>query len=255
MADEFTNTFEKLWVEFRARWCDSHDLGGALAFSHERVKISMFHRVVQVEAAPDRVDRLIDDALSFFAKKEYDCAFTLSPLDRPVNMGELLEQRGFTHALHPIAMVCDQAAAPLAPGQAQIEEPTTRAGTRQFDTWADVMCRSFDHPPAMGEVAGNVLDIPEVRLYLARVDGAPAGSTLLYSQFGLGYVDAVGTLPEHRRKGVASALVTRAVADSRAMGNRWTALETDSEGVAEGLYRGLGFRATHYRPRYVMKTS
>ena len=66
----------------------------------------------------------------------------------------------------------------------------------------------------------------------------------------MGYVDLVGTLPQHRRKGVASSLVIRAVADSQALGNRWTGLEVESDSAAEWVYKRLGFRPVHHRPRY-----
>ena len=49
MPDRFTSVFEKLWVGFRARWCDSHDLGGATAFSRDDVKVPMLHRVVRID--------------------------------------------------------------------------------------------------------------------------------------------------------------------------------------------------------------
>ena len=45
MHDEFMLTFEKLWVTFRPRWCNEHELDGALAFIHDGVKIDFFHRV------------------------------------------------------------------------------------------------------------------------------------------------------------------------------------------------------------------
>ncbi len=250
MADEYTTTFEKLWVEFRARWCASHDLGGALGFSHEDLKIAMSHRVVQVDVDAKEVDGLIDRALQLFREKEFDCAFTLSPLDRPTDLPEHLERRGFKLAMEPVAMVCDQPGAPLKPGPAVVCE----SDEAEYPIWADTMCRSFANPAAMGQVGRAVLCIPQVRRYLARVDGEPAGTTLLYSDHGMGYIDAVGTLPQHRRKGVAAALVTRAVADSRALGNRWTTLETDSTSIAEQVYEKRGFRATHFRYRYVKAT-
>ena len=56
------------------------------------------------------------------------------------------------------------------------------------------------------------------------MDGKAAGSTLLLSPEGMGYLDFVGVLPEYRRRGIASSLVTRAVADSIGMGNRCTSL-------------------------------
>jgi len=100
-----------------------------------------------------------------------------------------------------------------------------------------------------------VLIVPEVRRYLARVDGVPVGTTLLYSQFGMGYIDLVGTLPEHRRKGIAGALVTQAVIDSQTLGNRWTTLETTTGSGAERLYEQRGFRTAYHRHRYTMRNA
>jgi ribosomal protein S18 acetylase RimI-like enzyme len=121
-----------------------------------------------------------------------------------------------------------------------------------YDIWADAMCRSFDLPRAMGDVGRRVLFVPEVRCYLARVNGVPAGTTLLYSQFGMGYIDLVGTLPEYRHQGVASALLTQAVSDSQSLGNRWTTLESTTGSNAVRLYEKFGFRTAYNRQRYTM---
>ncbi len=248
MTDKFTSTFEKLWITFRAQWCDNHDLGGALAFTHDRVKIDFFHRVVQVEVDDARVDGLIDDALQLFQTKRFESAFTLSPLDRPAAaLARRLEHRGFARGKQASAMIHEPSAVPPAAGSV-VQVETSAAD--EYEMWADVMCRSFAFPPAMGEVGRSVLIAPEMRRYLARVDGVPAGTTLLYSQLGMGYVDLVGALPEHRRKGIACALVTQAVADSAALGNRWTALETTTGSDAERLYKRLGFRTVYHRQRY-----
>ncbi len=247
MTDDLTRVFEQLWVEFRARWCVSRDLGGARAFHHEDVKIPMLHRVVQVDAAPGDADRLIDAALDHFRHQSFDCAFTLTPLDRPADLGERLLRRGFDLAIRATAMLCDRPADPLRAPEVEVVVP--EAG--EYGLWADVMCRSFDNPPEFGRLGRTVLDIPRVRLYLARRGGEPAGTALLYSDHGMGYVDLVGTLPGHRRQGVASALVARAAADSAAQGNRWTTLETEPDSDAERVYRRRGFRRMHLRPRYV----
>ena len=148
MSDKFTTTFEKLWIALRARWCDSHDLGGGLAFSHDRVKMVFFHRVVQVDVDEAQVDGLIDNALRLFRDKSFDCVFTLSPLDCPADLGERLEQRGFEHGILASAMVY---APPAAPPPVHGAARVATSDEREYDIWADVMGRSFAHPPAMGE--------------------------------------------------------------------------------------------------------
>jgi len=195
------------------------------------------------------VDRLIDDAIRLFRDKSFDCVFTLSPLDRPAELGKRLTARGFTQGAWAATMVHDPSAKQsLSRSAAQVEE----SDECDYDNWAEVMCRSFALPRAMGDVGRCVLFVPDVRRYLARVQGVLAGTTLLYSQFGMGYIDLVGTLPEHRQQGVASALVTQAVSDSRSLGNRWTTLETTAGSDAERLFEGYGFRTAYYRYRYTL---
>ena len=250
MSDELIQKhFEKLWIDFRARWCDNHDLAGAQAFSHDLAKIVFFHRVVNISVDPAEVDRLIDDAIRLFQEKSFDCVFTLSPLDRPANLSERLVARGFTHGITASAMVY---VPPIAPSPVQSAAQVEVSDESDYDIWADVMCRSFDLPRAMGDVGRRVLFVPEVRCYLARVNGVPVGTTLLYSQFGMGYIDLIGTLPEYRHQGVASALLTQAVSDSQSLGNRWTTLEATTGSNVGRLYEKYGFRTAYHRQRYTM---
>ena len=232
MSDEFKEIFEKSWIDFRAQWCDNHDLAGARAFSHELEKIVFFHRVVNVSVEPAQVDRLIDDAISLFRGKSFDCVFTLSPLDRPADLGERLLARGFTRGASASVMVHHpQATSPEFRSAAHVEV----SDESEYDSWEDVMCRGFNLPRAMGDIGRSVLIVPEARRYLARVNGVPVGTTLLYSQFGMGFLDFIATVPEYRHKGVATALVTQAVSDSQSLGNRWTALEVTTESDAMRL--------------------
>jgi len=79
------------------------------------------------------------------------------------------------------------------------------------------------------------------RLYLGLLSGQPAGTCDLFAAEGWGRVESVATRPEFRRRGVASAVVARAVADSLQMGNTVTYLLTEPGGAGEQVYRRLGF--------------
>ncbi len=82
---------------------------------------------------------------------------------------------------------------------------------------------------------------PACRLYLARLDGRPAGACDLFTAQGWGRIDSVVTHPALRRRGVATALIARAIRDSLAMGNEITYLFTDAGGAGEQVYTRLGF--------------
>jgi len=58
------------------------------------------------------------------------------------------------------------------------------------------------------------------------------------------YVDLVGTLPEHRRRGLAGALISKGLAGAQERGGRRVLLEVDatSETGANRPYERLGFK-------------
>jgi ribosomal protein S18 acetylase RimI-like enzyme len=83
---------------------------------------------------------------------------------------------------------------------------------------------------------------PRVTAYLVRVGGHLAGRCTLFSADGLGRVEAVRTLAAYRGRGLAAAVVRRAVGDSLARGNDLTYVYAEPNGAAQRLYDRLGFR-------------
>jgi ribosomal protein S18 acetylase RimI-like enzyme len=92
-----------------------------------------------------------------------------------------------------------------------------------------------------------------IHLFLAEVNGHPAGHATMFSHGGVGYILDLFTRTSDRRRGVGSALVLHLVSASREAGNRITGLTTSStNGPAQTLYRKLGFFAAG-EERYVVR--
>jgi [ribosomal protein S18]-alanine N-acetyltransferase len=65
------------------------------------------------------------------------------------------------------------------------------------------------------------------------------------------HVLAIATHPDHRRRGIAGALLARALAQGRAAGAELATLEVRrSNAPAIALYERAGFRTVHVRARY-----
>ncbi|PZG14599.1 hypothetical protein C1J01_26515 [Nonomuraea aridisoli] len=79
-----------------------------------------------------------------------------------------------------------------------------------------------------------------IRLAGRTADGALAGTTVAWLSHGLLTLYFVGTQPEHRRRGVATALTTAALRLARERGVRTAALTSTPAG--ESLYHRIGFR-------------
>jgi hypothetical protein len=82
---------------------------------------------------------------------------------------------------------------------------------------------------------------PLCRLYLGLLEGQPAGTCDLFAEGGWGRIEMVDTRIAFRRRGVASTLVAKAVADSLTMEHSKTYLFTDAGGEGERVYTRLGF--------------
>lgn len=104
--------------------------------------------------------------------------------------------------------------------------------------------RSF--PWGTPEVARQLLDakrrIPvEARFLAVLADGAVASYGDLYIDGEVAQVEDVATLPEHRGRGYASAVVLRAAEEAHAAGAKLVFLVADAEDWPKHLYRRLGF--------------
>ena len=79
-----------------------------------------------------------------------------------------------------------------------------------------------------------------------RVDGEPAAAAMLTVSHCLGCVGLVGTVPHHRRRGLAE-LVTRRVGNAAFALGAWSAVLQASP-MGEPLYQRMGYReVTRYR--------
>ncbi|HVW18370.1 MAG TPA: GNAT family N-acetyltransferase [Solirubrobacteraceae bacterium] len=78
------------------------------------------------------------------------------------------------------------------------------------------------------------------RLWIARLDGHPAGCVVVRASGGDAYVALVATRPWARHRGLAGGLLRRALRAARELGCESTTLEASAMG--EPLYAALGYR-------------
>jgi len=123
-------------------------------------------------------------------------------------------------------------------------------------SWEEMFNRTFaDHwrfaPRGEGEIIGD--RAPGLCLMaITRARRSPAGITIgeIESYDGdprpqpVGLISSVGTLPEHRRRGIATWLVAEVLARLRTAGARSASLYVDamSPVMAYDVYRKMGFQ-------------
>ena len=126
----------------------------------------------------------------------------------------------------------DGRVAKAAPPQVELMRP------EEAEAWSDASARGFGKPP---ETGGMVLlaDAGKADFLLWREGGEIIGGTMLACVNGNGGIHEVSTLPEHRGKGISSALVDRALDLAAEHGCSCATLQASELGVP--VYSRLGF--------------
>lgn len=104
----------------------------------------------------------------------------------------------------------------------------------------------------VGEADRLIAVAGKARHFATVVDGIPVSSTDLYSDGHTAQIEDVGTLPDHRGQGHASAVVMRALEEARAMGHEFIFLSADARDWPKELYRRLGFDGVGERYGYLL---
>jgi ribosomal protein S18 acetylase RimI-like enzyme len=135
----------------------------------------------------------------------------------------------------------------------ELDEEALRPPRRRLlegEPWAtpDVVAQLFQ---AKGLIAGRV----STRFFGVELDGEVVSYTDLYVDGADAQIEDVGTLPEHRGNGYATAVVMAAIESARASGSDFVFLVADAEDWPKELYRRLGFdELGHYTKFFAPRT-
>lgn len=159
----------------------------------------------------------------FFAETSQPMWVDVRPGDDTKSLTSLLIRDGFNPRFHISVLVGRPIAVALPNESIQIDSVTSS----NLDTFLDVLNVGFktrrDQLPAFREIQRFWLDREGWRLFLARVDGDPAGAAILsvddqdvHSR--IGYLASAATLPEFEGRGVHRALIARRIGEANDMG-------------------------------------
>lgn len=114
--------------------------------------------------------------------------------------------------------------------------------------------RAYDPEVTDGLVAARRRRAPEERTFLARVDGTDCACFSSWpGTHGVGKVEDLFTLPAFRHRGIATALIVRAVADARQRGAGPVNIGANPTETPMHMYAALGFRPIAVRRGYLWR--
>jgi GNAT superfamily N-acetyltransferase len=216
---------ESAWVE--AQWADA-----------------TFNAIVRARFQPAQIDRQIDATLDHFRRRAVPVVWHVGPSSEPATLGDALLRHGLTFEEEEPGMALDIAQmsnASATPPELTIEPVRDESDLRVWiDTWL------FPVPAAeraaQFEARRTHWLAPErpMHCFVARWNGTPVATSMLYLAQGVAAVHHVATRPEFRRRGIGSALTLRVLHEARTRGYQVGVLTASPEGI--GSYRRIGFR-------------
>jgi GNAT superfamily N-acetyltransferase len=157
---------------------------------------------------------LLPDVLAFYAATEQPCWITVPPyLSTAVT--DALAAAGFAVESYSSAMVAEP-----VPASPRSEFEVREISRGELDVFLDTMNIGFDqHPAMLANLRRNQnfwCDVADWHLFLACVDGQPAGAAVLSVHGEIGYLAACAVLPAFRARGVHAALIAARFEKARA---------------------------------------
>lgn len=228
----YIGSYRKL-VEHSANG-EIHEAAGVFAFA-TGLPISLFNGCVVVEGgtAPE-----LDAAIAWVSRRGLPYCIWIDE-ELVGGLGNVALARGLQRDLESLpGKVLHSPLEPPAPAPAVTVVPVTEASLAEYHdvNIAGGLARELASRLFPPSLAAD----PDVRLFTARLDGQPVGTSVAIRTGEVSGVYAVGTLATARRRGVGAAATWAAVAAGRAWGCDTIVLQASEMGAS--LYEAMGFR-------------
>jgi len=202
--------------------------------------------VGMADIAPEGVDATLKMVRSRYSGGRKAYGWVTGPLTRPLDLGRRLVASGLAKADEMAGMALTDLAVPIAVDpNIEVREATLH----EAQAASEMMARAYGMPEDVARFFNVLLAMTDSKVrnrgYFAFVDRAPqpvGWSYLVYlPDSPIVLLGGAATLPEHRGRGIYSALVAKRLADARADG-RSAAVIQAVRSTSAPIAAKLGFR-------------
>lgn len=187
------------------------------------------------------------EAVAYLTGKGVRSRIDVSPFHQSGGFLKHLAGEGFCHLGFQMALFGE--AVPFVPERAPGVELRVCESATDVETAARLYPVGFemsgDWIGFMADSVRAVAGQPGWTIYLATVDGKPAGTALLYVAEQVGVLAGAATLPEARGRGAQKALIFRRIADAAAAGCDLICSQTGNGTVSQNNMEKAGLRIAY----------
>jgi ribosomal protein S18 acetylase RimI-like enzyme len=219
--------------------------GEATALVARCLPSTYFNRVVGLRAGQAH---LIQQMIEWSRERGAGGRFEIAAGDYEHDLGRELTRLGFYQSGFSAALIREPEADLPAPTGISIERISAAA---EMDDFLDAYVAGWSIPEAMSdEFKANVRPWsgqPGWLLYVARIEGKPAATAILFLHDGVGYLADSATDPNFRGRGLHAALLCRRLLDAKAAGVEFVCSGADYLSTSHRNMERVGMRLLFLR--------
>lgn len=223
------------------------DRGNVVLVLNPDLPAKGFNFACKVDAGDTSKEQVIDYVVETFRAQGLVPHFQLWTITRPSDFSVDLWQRGFQEDGELDVMTWKKPTSAQVPAGVRVRAIT---GKVDMATAVDIVLRGFDFPMEWKDVLLSSLDQEpdevQGQTLLAEVDGRPAGvASLVRTGDRISGIYSVATLPDFRRRGVATALSLKCIEAYQDTDDEVLTLQVVHDSEAQHLYEKLGFETSY----------
>jgi len=229
------------------------EIGGALCTAVGAAPSSaLLNRAIGLGLGQPAKEDVLAEIDLFFSDVGVDYGVTVTPDAEPAELTAWLESRGFSRGY---------AWTKFQRGVEPAEEPTTELDVERVDAdlgdvFAEVFQRAYGTPELLRPRLEQIAAETGWHCFVAFAGGAPAATGAVFVIGDVGWLGMAGTLPEFRRRGAQTALLTARIDAAREAGCSVVVTETGepAEDRPSSSYRNIvraGFEPLYVRQNYL----
>ena len=232
-------------------WCKTSDFKSAIIFYNQYFSEDpLYNHATKIELKNGDILDVIKKVSNFFNKKKINPCFYVPKYEKSGTFLKLLTINDFKLYDEMIFLELARSTTNLENDRIKIISMNEEMSI----VWSNVFFEAFKIPDSWHteviKIVKKIASQENTILLLAYLDDQPVGVCALYSKDSIGGLYCLGTIPSHRNKGVASALIKKAIARSKLIGNKTLCLQTLDQDRLENFYWSRGFRKIFKRDIY-----
>ena len=230
---------------FFSIWSDLIDFDSAKFFLNRKFPDDiLFNRIIEISARKNKLNDAIDKAIAYFNRAGVRPSVFVT--ERSIE--DYLVSKRFKHVDDFNMMKLKK----FVPDERRAAE-VSAIDASTLTEWVKAYMASFDIAARFKQevLKRSKMSLKKgCTLYLAKVRGEPAGTTLSYYENGITGIYCVGTLPKFRGRGIASKMLEVAIRDSEKRGDHVQCLQNLEGHKVREFYEKRGFETVFVKKVY-----